>query len=262
MSEVQVNPAPRFQLNILRLVAAVFYILTGIISLFNPLFQSLQGYLNFLSSGQSPFVLAEYHLLFVSLSLPLACLALAVTGVLAKSGKIWIWAAGAYFLVTVPMSWLMTVLWENQSGYAVDLTHWQVLWTGNDLIDSSVTITLSLASALGVASLFFNSSIRPSGSSVASQPVPTMTAAPVAGGASQVSNLPIFALVGAFVVPLAGIILGHISINQMNKGMISNQNRGLAMAGLILGYVFIALSILLGVLIAVALIASRSSYYY
>ena len=89
-----------------------------------------------------------------------------------------------------------------------------------------------------------------------------MTAAPVAGGASQLSNLPNFALVGAFVVPLAGIILGHISINQMNKGMISNQNRGLAMAGLILGYVFIALSILLGILIAVALIASRPSYYY
>ena len=262
MSEVQVSPAPRFQLNFLRLAAALLYIVTGIISLFNPLLRSLGEYFSYLSYANSSFVLAEYHLLFVSISLPIACLALAITGVLARTGKIWVWGAGAYFLLTVPMSWLMTVLWETQSGYPVDISHWQLLWTGNDFMDTGITITLILATILAAVSMFVKSSFNSSADNAAQPQVTQAPSAPVTGSSGQLSNLPIFALVGAFVIPIAGIILGHLSISQMNKGMISNQNRGMAMAGLILGYVFIALSIIFGVLIAVALISSRSSYYY
>jgi hypothetical protein len=71
---------------------------------------------------------------------------------------------------------------------------------------------------------------------------------------SNLNNLPLFALIGAFVIPLAGIILGHLSLNYMKKGQLSDQNQGMAKIGLILGYVFVGLSFIVGLVIAVALV--------
>jgi peptidyl-prolyl cis-trans isomerase B (cyclophilin B) len=68
-----------------------------------------------------------------------------------------------------------------------------------------------------------------------------------------------FALIGAFVVPLAGIILGHLSLSYMKKGQLSTQNKGMATAGLILGYVFVGLSFLTGLILFIVLIASAAS---
>lgn len=48
--------------------------------------------------------------------------------------------------------------------------------------------------------------------------------------------LSIVALIGAFVVPLVGIICGHIALSQIKKT--GEQGRGLALWGTILGYVF------------------------
>ncbi len=62
------------------------------------------------------------------------------------------------------------------------------------------------------------------------------------------SNLPLFALLGGILFPLVGIIIGHIALGQMNRGEISAQNRGMALAGTIIGYVFTGLGILLTVL--------------
>ncbi len=62
------------------------------------------------------------------------------------------------------------------------------------------------------------------------------------------SNLPLFALLGGILFPLVGIIIGHIALGQMNRGEISPQNRGMALAGTIIGYVFTGLTILLTVL--------------
>ena len=58
------------------------------------------------------------------------------------------------------------------------------------------------------------------------------------------SNLPLFALLGGIFFPLVGIIIGHIALGQMNRGEISPHNRGMALAGTIIGYAFIGLSIL------------------
>lgn len=55
------------------------------------------------------------------------------------------------------------------------------------------------------------------------------------------SALPVLSLVFAFLVPIAGAIMGHIAIGQMNKGQIVDTNRNLAKAGLILGWVFTGL---------------------
>ena len=84
--------------------------------------------------------------------------------------------------------------------------------------------------------------------------------APVRDSGSY-TNLPMFALIGAFVVPLAGIILGHLSLSYMKKGQLSTQNKGMATAGLILGYVFVGLGFLTGLILVIALIVSASTGY-
>ena len=68
-----------------------------------------------------------------------------------------------------------------------------------------------------------------------------------------------FALIGAFVVPLAGIILGHLSLSYMKKGQLSTQNKGMATAGLIIGYAFVGLSLLVGLILFIVLIVSAAS---
>jgi hypothetical protein len=80
---------------------------------------------------------------------------------------------------------------------------------------------------------------------------------------SGTNVLAIIALIGAFVFPLAGVICGHIALGQIKRT--GESGRGLALAGLIIGYVYIAFIILLVILAIVAgLIAasSGSSYSY
>ena len=81
------------------------------------------------------------------------------------------------------------------------------------------------------------------------------TVAPVSAARSY-DNLPLFALIGAFVIPLAGIILGHLSLSYMKKGQLSEQNKGMAKAGLILGYVFVGLSLLFGMFFAIIFVVA------
>ncbi|EQM31545.1 DUF4190 domain-containing protein [Rhodococcus erythropolis] len=56
------------------------------------------------------------------------------------------------------------------------------------------------------------------------------------------NGLAIAALVGALVLAPVGIVLGHISLAQINRT--GEQGRGLAIAGLVIGYIFTALLVL------------------
>lgn len=62
--------------------------------------------------------------------------------------------------------------------------------------------------------------------------------------------LAIVALVSSFFIPPAGIVCGHIALNQIKRT--GENGRGLAIAGLIIGYVYTALIVLL-LVFAVAL---------
>jgi hypothetical protein len=65
---------------------------------------------------------------------------------------------------------------------------------------------------------------------------------------ASASPLPVLSLVLAFIIPIAGAIIGHVALSQMNTGRIVDTNRGLAKAGVILGWVFTGLWILAGFL--------------
>lgn len=58
------------------------------------------------------------------------------------------------------------------------------------------------------------------------------------------STLPILALVLAIVFAPAGVIIGHIALKQMREGRLVDTNRGLALAGVILGWIQTALFVL------------------
>ncbi len=57
----------------------------------------------------------------------------------------------------------------------------------------------------------------------------------------------IIAFVGAFIVPVVGIVCGHITLAEYRKGL-PERGREYALAGTILGYIFTALWLVLGVL--------------
>lgn len=66
---------------------------------------------------------------------------------------------------------------------------------------------------------------------------------------AQTNVLAIITIIAAFVVPIAGIITGHISLKQIKQT--GEQGEGMAKAGLIISYVFTGI----GVLIVLAYIA-------
>lgn len=82
--------------------------------------------------------------------------------------------------------------------------------------------------------------------------------------APPTNTLAILALVLGFVVPIGGIICGHIALGQIKRT--GEGGRGLALAGLILGYVFTGLTLLfvIGYIIFFAVIFSTygaATYY-
>ncbi|NUU04830.1 DUF4190 domain-containing protein [Leifsonia sp. C5G2] len=99
----------------------------------------------------------------------------------------------------------------------------------------------------------------------APQPQPAYQAYPAgapAGAPTGTNPLAIVTLIAAFLVPIAAIICGHIALGQIRR---TGQNgHGLALTGLILGYVFTAfwlLFIVLG-LIGLAIGASMPDSSY
>lgn len=72
------------------------------------------------------------------------------------------------------------------------------------------------------------------------------------GMQQRTNTLAIIALVGSFFISLVGIICGHLALNQIKQT--GEKGRGLALAGLIIGYIGLVVGILYvvfaGVLVA------------
>lgn len=87
---------------------------------------------------------------------------------------------------------------------------------------------------------------------------------PVATTVKDTNTYALVAVILAFIAPLAGIIFGHLGLNQIKRT--GDAGRGLALTAVIYGYCAIALGILFVVLyigvIAVAIGAASSSGYY
>ena len=68
-------------------------------------------------------------------------------------------------------------------------------------------------------------------------PAPEPSSTPYSSAPEQKTNtLAIVALILGILIPIAGIVVGHISLSQIKKT--GENGRGLALTGTILGYVF------------------------
>ena len=74
-------------------------------------------------------------------------------------------------------------------------------------------------------------------------PAPAPSSTPYSSAPEQKTNtLAIVALILGILIPIAGIVVGHISLSQIKKT--GENGRGLALTGTILGYVFSVLWII------------------
>ncbi|GAB3121633.1 DUF4190 domain-containing protein [Glaciibacter psychrotolerans] len=79
---------------------------------------------------------------------------------------------------------------------------------------------------------------------------------PAAPAGSTYNVLAIISLVSAFFFNLVAIITGHIALSQIKRT--GENGRGLAIAGVVIGYVSLAVSILVGALFIIGMIAAGS----
>lgn len=81
--------------------------------------------------------------------------------------------------------------------------------------------------------------------------------------AAPTNTLAIITIIAAFVLPLAGIITGHIALKQLKTS--GESGHALAKWGLILSYVFVGLGVLFFIIWMIVLAAALSmsgSYSY
>jgi len=80
---------------------------------------------------------------------------------------------------------------------------------------------------------------------------PAMYAAPAYPMAATTNTLAIVALVLAILIGLPGAICGHVALNQIKRT--GEGGRGLALAGVIIGWVFTAFSLIWFIIVVSAL---------
>jgi hypothetical protein len=90
----------------------------------------------------------------------------------------------------------------------------------------------------------------------AAQPAPTVTQA------APTNTLAIITLIAAFVLPIAGIITGHIALKQLKTS--GESGHALAKWGLILSYIFVGLGVLFAIiwLVIVAAVVATAPMAY
>jgi hypothetical protein len=268
MSDVTAPAITPRRIHPLTIVASVLYLAFAVISIFlTDTFGSfLYLFENLTRIGESfgygiPNGLVNLHFVFLLPILPLAAVAAAVLGIVSKKAILQPLLGASIFVLFYVLSWIL-------QGIAIALGDWEVIFLfpgyGQDvfawLITGLLLIAILLSGLAWLSSKNGNSTPIQTASANALGLPKAQPSAPVRDSGSY-ANLPMFALIGAFVIPLAGIILGHLSLSYMKKGQLSTQNKGMATAGLILGYVFVGLGFLTGLILGIALIISASTGY-
>jgi hypothetical protein len=101
---------------------------------------------------------------------------------------------------------------------------------------------------------------QPTGYPAYGQPMGAPAYAPPPPMAPSTNGLAIASLVCSILgISLIGVILGHIALSQINNSNGMQGGRGLAIAGLIIGYIGLAFAVLFILLIIIGAIASSSS---
>ncbi|NBW73296.1 MAG: DUF4190 domain-containing protein [Microbacteriaceae bacterium] len=206
--------------NNFRLVASVLFFVVAAASLYVKTFRALLDY-SVVYGGQ----LAIIQVVSADLIIFPLTAALGLIGIMQGRDKLFMWGSLAVWFYCVPLVWFSVISLQG-----IDTLFSAPVETllGYQFPDQAITLGLTAASALA----FISSQQKQTEAS----PVPSSNSYQ---GQSIDSPMPILALVGAFVFPIFGIVLGHIALAQMSSGKISSRQRGLALAGLFIGYAFL-----------------------
>jgi hypothetical protein len=263
MSNVYTNSRSKFEFKPLGIIAAALFLLLALLSLLL-IVRYLSPYDLFPDFGRDFFeeILAVMTTV-KTLTFPVACLTFAFILVMRKNRVNWSLIIGIYFAFSLLVPWILKLTLSYLHHWPVMIS-WFYIWPDLEFIGFIGTLVFILASILGMVAKRKKATptpeplMIPSAPSIPqSQPFPS----PMGYGSAPLSNLPVFALVAAFIIPIGAVIMGHISLSQMNQGLISSQNRGIATAGLVLGYVFMAIGLVIGLILAFAPIFARTYYY-
>ena len=268
MSDVTAPAITPRRIHPLTIVSSVLYLAFAVISIIHMLirgsfqyfFENLTRIPEFFAYG-IPNGLVNLHYLLLLPIVPLAAVAAAVLGIVSKKAILQPLLGGSIFVLFYVLSWIL-------QGIAMAIGDWTEIYF---FPGYGIGFIAALAAGLLLIAIVFSVLAWSSSKNGNSTPMQSVSVnelglpkaqpiAPVRDSGSY-TNLPMFALIGAFVVPLAGIILGHLSLSYMKKGQLSTQNKGMATAGLILGYVFVGLGFLTGLILVIALIVSASTGY-
>jgi len=231
--------------NTLRLVASIVFFVVGAIALWSKTFSSLNE-LNFLFGNGSLNDLFAFQAFSADLLLFPACIALGVIGVLQGREKLLFWGAISVWVYCVALVWVSTIV---VSGFDVLISYPVDVLIGSYFPDQAITLGLTAATGLVVLA-----NQQPQAAPVQEQSVAVQPGTPIE------SPMPILALVGAFLFPIIGIVLGHMSLSQMRAGTMSSKNRGLAQAALFISYIIIGIAVFAIIMLFVAIANWQNQY--
>jgi hypothetical protein len=264
MTAIPATERPNRKVNPLRIVSSALFLIFGILSLLMAVFSTSLRIFDFetffkndvLFSDLSNFLTAQ---LVIGFAASVIALVIAVYGLLSRNKWLQPILGFALFALVFPLQWLAQMLLGTAANHNI------FTWTQeyiNDGLMGWLAFAALVAAVISsvVASLISTEGVaKNADQNTTAIPAVKQNAAQQTAGQSNLTNLPMFALIGAFIIPLAGIILGHLSLNYMKKGQLSTQNKGMATTGLILGYVFVGLGFLTGLILFIVLIVSAAS---
>lgn len=257
----------RRKLEPLRIVSSAAFVLFGILSAIIAAVTTSVRFtdLNFFLGDASfdPLRIIFTAQLILGFATPVLALAIAVLGLLSKSRWLQSILGFAVFALVFPLQWIWQLILDVPNNYGFFL--WTQGYFTEDFLGWLAFVVLLIALVLSLVATLFSSKSAPQISDGEAPVLPVATSVPLSGSVAtsgNLTNLPMFALIGAFVVPLAGIILGHLSLSYMKKGQLGTQNKGMATAGMFLGYAFVGLSLLIGLIFIVAMVVTSMNRGY
>jgi hypothetical protein len=227
----------------LSLLAAIGFAL--ILSVFDAVFA-------WANSSDNPSALSTWLLLASAFLAPLLAIFAAVSPALKVKANLTFSLVGAVLAIILVIDPLSNVLWSLQAHEPVDIgTVGQSFFPGfNKPYEAgrSLATVFGLLGAVALAIAFF-AKTQPSVPAVNGSLPSVPQASPIVGAptanvpysSSAVSAFPTLTLVFAFFSPLLAVVLGHVTLNQMRRGLISSANVSTAKTGLTVAYVFIGL---------------------
>ncbi len=218
------------------------------------------------NSSDNPSGLSTWLLILWSIAAPLLAIFAAASPALKIKPKVTLLLVGATLAIVLVLDPLSSLLWSIQANQSIGLEALRqsfflgfgdVYSTGRSLATVfgvlgaiAFAISFSVKSQPGTSPENVSSSSITQGTEGAGFATPNL---PFSG--QVVSSFPTLTLVFAFFSPILAIVLGHVTLNHMQRGLISSANISTAKAGLVVGYVLTALGLLAFILWAIFLAA-------